>query len=126
MRRFVRTIVAPHVDDQTRLGDIELATSELVTNAVEYGDSAPVLVRVDTGPTQIVVSVASSIAPTRSADRVKASALGHADRPSAAPPITRTGRGLAIVRAVSDLVEVDSDEATLTVTCTFRTTDRQV
>jgi hypothetical protein len=32
----------------------------------------------------------------------------------------RTGRGLAIVRAITDEVAVDADDSTVTVHCTFR------
>ncbi len=61
-RRFARVAVADAVADldDVLAGDVELAVSELVTNAVEYGLGEPVAVRVAADSTTIVVSVSSS------------------------------------------------------------------
>ena len=118
-RRFVREVIEPYVDDDVRLGDIDLATSELVTNAIEYGDAQPVLVAVDAGPQAVVVAVTSAVGAT--------GLDGLAERHGPQPvPAMRTGRGLAIVRAVSDLVELHANDDTVTVTCTFRVPNPQV
>jgi anti-sigma regulatory factor (Ser/Thr protein kinase) len=110
-RRFVRECVAPIVTDRMRLGDIELATSELVTNAVEHGAHEPVTVGVETTATTVIVAVTSA----RSS-----AAMGEPSSWSGPLPAMRTGRGLAIVRAVSDEIEVDAGDDALTIRCTFR------
>jgi anti-sigma regulatory factor (Ser/Thr protein kinase) len=114
-RRFVRHIAAESMNGRgdDLLGDVELAVSELVTNAVEYGLDEPLAVKVAITPESIVVSVRSARTSSAIAD------------PStwAGPlPAMRTGRGLAIVRSVSDDVSVDADDSTVTVRCTFRLT----
>ena len=113
-RRFVRDATADVMDgrEQDLRSDLELAVSELVTNAVEYGTDAPITVSVTVTPANVVVSVRSERSSSEIAD------------PStwAGPlPAMRTGRGLAIVRAISDDVAVDADDSTVTVRCTFRT-----
>jgi anti-sigma regulatory factor (Ser/Thr protein kinase) len=112
-RRFVRetTLESSNGRRDDRLGDVELAVSELVTNAIEYGLDEPVTVTVTVNLAAVVVSVRSARTSSAIAD------------PStwAGPlPAMRTGRGLAIVRAVSDDVSVDADDSTVTVHCTFR------
>lgn len=112
-RRFVRDVAAQVVDGADVGGDIELAVSELVTNAVEYGGEEPVTVAVEltADPPTVTISVRSVRTPSSIAD------------PStwAGPlPAVRTGRGLAIVRSISDHVSVDADESSVTVHCSFR------
>jgi anti-sigma regulatory factor (Ser/Thr protein kinase) len=112
-RRFVRDATAGVGDSIVRAdlaGDLELAVSELVTNAVQYGLAGPVTVRVNVTDAAIEVSVRSARTSSRITD------------PStwAGPlPAMRTGRGLAIVRAISDDVSVDADDDNVTVRCTF-------
>ena len=91
--------------------DLELAVSELVTNAIEHGLQEPVTVIVVATADTVVVSVRSVRTPA-----------GIADPSTWASPLptVRTGRGLAIVRSISDEVAVDADDATVTVHCTFR------
>ena len=114
-RRFVRERVRRSLGRRDvrpdLIGDVELVVSELVTNAVEYGFSEPVIVRVVAEPSALVVSVGSA-----------RSAAGIADPSTWAGPVPamRTGRGLAIVRAVTDHVSVEADGSTMTVHCTFR------
>jgi anti-sigma regulatory factor (Ser/Thr protein kinase) len=112
-RRFVRDATAGSMNGRgdDLAGDLELAVSELVTNAVEYGLDVPVTVTVAVMPDAIVVSVRSARTSSAIAD------------PStwAGPlPAMRTGRGLAIVRSVSDDVTVAADDSSVTVHCTFR------
>lgn len=109
-RRFVRGHVERVTGDRDRIADIELVTSELVTNAVEHGDDHQVTVAVRTAVGAIVLSVTSSGSTT---------ALGEPASWAEPLPGDRSGRGLAIVRAVSDRVTVDVDEAMLTVNCQF-------
>jgi anti-sigma regulatory factor (Ser/Thr protein kinase) len=92
------------------LGDVELAVSELVTNAVEYGLAEPVTIRVAVDAATLVVSISSA-----------RNAAGIADPTTWAGPLPamRTGRGLAIVRAITDEVSVDADDSTVTVHCSF-------
>ena len=113
-RRFVREATAEVIDGREHdlRNDLELAVSELVTNAVEYGTDAPILVSVRVTPANVVVSVRS----TRSASEISDPSTWAGPLPA-----MRTGRGLAIVRAISDDVAVDSDDSTVTVRCTFRT-----
>lgn len=112
-RRFVRDEVADALADRgdELRGDLELAVSELVTNAVQYGLDQPVSVSVSVTPAEVVVSVRSARTSSDIAD------------PStwAGPlPAMRTGRGLAIVRSITDEVAVEADDASVTVHCTFR------
>lgn len=114
-RRFVRDAVAAVVAEpgcRGELGgDLELSVSELVTNAVEYAPDQAVTVMVDISEPTVVISVRSA-----------RTSSGIADPSTWAGPLPamRTGRGLAIVRSVSDDVSVDVDEATVTVSCAFR------
>lgn len=109
-RIFVREQVAATSIGSGRSGDMELAVSELVTNAIEHAHDEAITVSVDASASSVSVSVSSSYAGS------------DLDDPStwAGPhPKARSGRGLAIVRAVSDDVLVSSDHDVLTVTCTF-------
>ena len=114
-RLFVRQAAAEVLDlagaESDLRCDLELAVSELVTNAIEHGLEKPVTVIVAATADTVVVSVRSARTPAGIAD------------PSTweSPlPTVRTGRGLAIVRSISDEVAVDADDATVTVHCTFR------
>ena len=113
-RLFVRQAAAQVVDlagpESNLRGDLELAVSELVTNALEHGREEPVTVIVVAATGALVVSVRSVRTPS-----------GIADPSTWAGPLptVRTGRGLAIVRSISDEVSVDADDATVTVHCTF-------
>jgi len=114
-RLFVRQAAAEVLDlegpESDLPGDLELAVSELVTNAIEHGLDEPVTVIVAATADTVVVSVRSVRTPS-----------GIADPSTWASPLpaVRTGRGLAIVRSISDEVLVDADDAAVTVHCTFR------
>jgi anti-sigma regulatory factor (Ser/Thr protein kinase) len=112
-RRFVRAATAESMNGRGEHlgGDLELAVSELVTNAVEYGLDEPVTVTVTVTAASIVVSVRSA-----------RTSSGIADPSTWAGPLPamRTGRGLAIVRSISDDVTVEADDSSVTVHCTFR------
>lgn len=114
-RLFVRQAAAEVLDlagpESELQDDLELAVSELVTNAIEHGLEEPVTVIVAATADTVVVSVRSVRTPA-----------GIADPSTWASPLptVRNGRGLAIVRSISDEVAVDADDATVTVHCTFR------
>ena len=114
-RLFARQAAAEVLDlagpESDLPGDLELAVSELVSNAIEHGPEEPVTVIVAATADTVVVSVRSVRSPS-----------GIADPSTWASPLpaVRTGRGLAIVRSISDEVLVDADHATVTVRCTFR------
>lgn len=112
-RRFVREAAAGVISGREHdlSSDLELAVSELVTNAVEYGLASPITVGVTVTTATVRVSVRSA-----------RSSPGISDPSTWAGPLPamRSGRGLAIVRAVSDEVAVDADDSTVTVHCTFR------
>lgn|GEM_PF-1772024 len=114
-RLFVRQAAAEVLDlegsESDLPGDLELVVSELVTNAIEHGLDEPVTVIVAATADTVVVSVRSVRTPS-----------GIADPSTWASPLpaVRTGRGLAIVRSISDEVLVDADDAAVTVHCTFR------
>lgn len=93
----------------SRLGDLVLVVSELVTNAVEYSRE-PFEVALDAGHDDVVVSVASSMT-----DDV------HTDVAMWVGPVVggRQGRGLMLVRALADDVTVDADGERLTIRCRF-------
>jgi len=95
-RRFVADVLAGEVPDDV-LADLVLATSELVTNAIEHGAQSTVRVSVDVGPRAADVVVHSA------GDR---SAIAGVEDWEMAEPTTLSGRGLGIVRSVSEVVDV--------------------
>jgi anti-sigma regulatory factor (Ser/Thr protein kinase) len=106
-RRFVQTTldgVVPHAVT----ADLVLATSELVTNAIEHGRSASVLITARHDGSRASVSIRSGGDTNRLAD--------VAEWRTAAPDRV-TGRGLGIVNAIADDVEVvrTGDEVEITV-----------
>lgn len=105
-RRLVHT-AAQSALGETRAADVELVTSELVTNALEHGAGPPVDVDVAAAATGITIAVAS-----RSADLPV---------PSTEPaPVTQLrGRGLQIVSALSDHVLVTGADGHLAVVVRF-------
>ncbi len=92
------------------VGDIQLAVSELVTNAVVHGDGEPIVVRIESSPRAVVCAVTSHLSgrPLPDPEMWTSPAQGGP-----------TGRGLAIVRTVADAVAVDIDDSVVTVRCTF-------
>lgn len=110
-RLFVREQIAASSVGGERSSDMELAVSELVTNAIEHAHDDSITVAVETHPVSVTVSVSSSYSGSDLADPTTW---------SGPVPTMRSGRGLAIVRAVSDEVVVMASDDILTVTCTFR------
>lgn len=99
-RRFVRRTVAGHVPDDVA-ADLQLIVSELFTNAVQYGRSPTVSVTVEVGPDEAGVLVeCGSAAP----------GVGPVDTWRVADEEEITGRGLGIVRRLSDVIRVVRDD----------------
>lgn len=100
-RDFTRTMLsASGVPEEVTI-DLVLATSELVTNAIEHGDGEQVGVTVrvdDSGPEWVATVTVSSMTDAALSDPVSW---------SIAPPDSASGRGLGIVRAVADTVTIE-------------------
>ena len=111
-RRWVQEQAERSFHDTDRIRAIGLATSELVTNAIEHGTNATFSVQVlDTDRSfAIAVSSVSNLADPLAA--IGAWSMSNAHQAS--------GRGLAIVRACSDDVQVNIKLPEVTVRCSFR------
>jgi anti-sigma regulatory factor (Ser/Thr protein kinase) len=101
-RRFVRR----HAENSVN-SDLELATSELVSNAIQYGaEGVTVIVHHDADG--VSVTVENEVGGDDVPDDVSSWTIGD--------PAARSGRGLAIVRAVSDHVELVREGRRLSIT----------
>jgi anti-sigma regulatory factor (Ser/Thr protein kinase) len=113
-RHAVARFLTDHGVSSVVIDDVELVTSELVTNAVVHPEiSAPIHVEVEVGEGVVLaVSNVGSAAPIPDT----------ADwRP--APPFALSGRGLGIVRRLSDAVAVTEADGRAVVTWTRRLPD---
>ncbi|HWL43971.1 MAG TPA: ATP-binding protein [Ilumatobacter sp.] len=99
-RRFVARTFAGRVPRDV-IADLVLVTSELVTNAIEHGYGADG----ERGPVHVAAQVGSASA-TVSVRSPGDDRLADPDDWEIPTPEVRTGRGLGIVRRVSDHVEV--------------------
>jgi anti-sigma regulatory factor (Ser/Thr protein kinase) len=93
----------------TLIGDVQLAVSELTSNAVAHG-SGPFTLRIETTGESVHCSVTSWLGdaePPLVRDR---------PRPTAD---ARSGRGLAIVAALATSVSTSVEDGHLVVTCEF-------
>lgn len=112
-RRFVRSALAwcgtPDV-----VNDLELVSSELVTNAIEHGSgrAVDVIVRYD-GTAVVSLSVTSRGNPDK---------VDPTDEWQIAGADSITGRGLGIVRMLVDNVDVHRNDQELTITVERRVT----
>ena len=105
-RRAVAAFLADHGVSSTVIDDMELVTSELVTNAVVHGREGSIGVEVDTDG-EIVVTV-SNVGPS--------AAIPPVEQWRTVPPQSRSGRGLGIVRRLCDAVAVlEIDKSTVVV-----------
>jgi serine/threonine-protein kinase RsbW len=101
-RRYVRTVLGPEYDD------VELAVSELVTNAVRHSDSArdgKVTLELAVGPGRVRVDVTDAGSAT---DHPQLTEL---------PAGSEHGNGLKIVRAISNKWGVKVTPGGTTVWC---------
>jgi anti-sigma regulatory factor (Ser/Thr protein kinase) len=106
-RRFVAAALDGHAPKQV-VGDLQLAASELVTNALEHGAAEPVVVSVNAGDHAASLRVTSHQRPnTQIAD------VSHWH---IADPERLAGRGLGIVRALADELDVSSEGDALVIT----------
>ena len=109
-RRFVRDQITGRLPDRTA-EQMQLATSELVTNALLHGGS---------GPIELKLHVNDAVAWVRiAAQRDPAAALPPVDQWRIAELDQISGRGLGIVKAVSDRVDVEDDGIKLAITACF-------
>jgi anti-sigma regulatory factor (Ser/Thr protein kinase) len=94
--------------DDAKLLDIQLAVSELVTNAVVHGGPGDITIDFSVADDAVSLSIASD-------------GRNLPDIESWVVPVDgrRTGRGLSIVRAVADAVAVESDGDRIVVQCRF-------
>lgn len=109
-RRFVTEWLASHTADRQLIGDAELVTSELVTNAVEHGRSAGITIHLGRTGSTAILSVTSG----GSGDD-----LAPAESWALAGPDSVTGRGLGIVRRLAHSVDVTRGLDSVTVTVGF-------
>ncbi len=102
----------------TMVEDLELVTSELVTNAIVHPDPSHHGVRVEV---EIDATVTIEVA-----NHGHVGAIPPVRRWQPAPPSAVSGRGLGIVRRLCDEVDVRQDEDWAVVVCRRRVTDGQV
>jgi anti-sigma regulatory factor (Ser/Thr protein kinase) len=105
-RKFVRQAIGPIAWAVPRLSDIELATSEMSTNAVEYGEGGSFAVTVEIQPGRVDVSVHSA-------------GSHHTPAVQMSGNSTLSGRGLRIVSTVAEQFNVDQSTERVIVRCTF-------
>jgi anti-sigma regulatory factor (Ser/Thr protein kinase) len=109
VRRFVKAVLLGAPDDV--VSDLQLAASELVTNAIEHGHGDEVAVEVSAVRSRFELSVTSTDAAADIAPRVDW-ALPEAS--------ARAGRGLGIVGEIADDVDVQRRGSLLTIRVTRR------
>lgn len=98
--------------------DMELVTSELVTNAIIHPEATSGrvgTVAVDVELNDAVVLLVSNVGP--------AGAIPPVDSWQPAPPLAASGRGLGIVRRLCDVVSVEQDGDRAVVRCRRRLPD---
>jgi anti-sigma regulatory factor (Ser/Thr protein kinase) len=109
--RKARSFVRGHVDEASpgweRLDDLQLVTSELTTNAVEYGSDGWIDVALDIDDAAITLTVTSA-----GTDKLADPAMWVG--PAAVGP---SGRGLMIVRSLVDDVTVTDGDGRLAIRC---------
>jgi anti-sigma regulatory factor (Ser/Thr protein kinase) len=108
-RDFVRDVLHDDAVDEAIIEDVTLAVSELVTNGVRHGAGGPVTVRIETAPDEVVCIVRSTGGPLPDPATWRSPGVSG-----------RTGRGLAIVRAVADTVVAEADGLVVVLRCSFR------
>ena len=106
VRAFIRALSEAVFDDDTRLGDITLATGELATNAIEHGTGGELFVSAASSQQQFIVEVTSY--------------GNHLDWNGERQPNDQvSGRGLLIVSTLADSMEIENSPGTVLVRCTF-------
>jgi anti-sigma regulatory factor (Ser/Thr protein kinase) len=95
-RRFVRRTLGECEADVV-VTDLELVASELFTNAIEHGNGDDIDVTVTCDGSRVTVTVTS---------HGGAEQVAPSDEWEVADPSSITGRGLGIVRALADRIDV--------------------
>lgn len=113
-RYFVRTQLGNVVPAEVAR-DVELIASELVTNAVEHGTPGrlPILITVTLDDHHTSITVTSS---------GRSAGVGPVTEWWIARPNRVTGRGLGIVKAIADEIDVSQSAESLTITARRRFT----
>ena len=93
---------------------MQLATSELVSNALMYGKAGPIVMTVHVSPDAAWVRIANDSPPTARLPPVSDWAISGSN--------DRSGRGLGIVKAVSDQIQVEREGERVAVTACFALT----
>ena len=107
-RDLVREAVAGTQLDHAMVTDLQLAVSELVTNAVVHGNGASITVEVTVAPDLVTCAVVSDGQNVPMVSSWVAPVDGRS-----------SGRGLSIVRALADAVTVEVDGDRVVVRCMF-------
>lgn len=117
MRRFVADCLVVDGADRSVVHDLQLVVSELGANAVQHGDGNPVVVVIDnTDRAWWTICVSNSVP-----DDLRGGGLLSSRSPwPKPPPHAMSGRGLQIVRDLSDDVQIDEQGSAVTVTCRVR------
>jgi len=109
-RQFVRNLGEAIEIQPPTLDDIELATSELVSNAIEHGSGDDYQIRLATSSNRFVIEVISTHNGTT---------LGTPTEWTTSDPELPTGRGLGLVSAVSADVWVQHTGDRMIIGCEF-------
>ena len=105
LRARISTLARAAGADESIVSDLELAVSELATNVVQHADSPEITVVLRHEPDRWVLDVGD------------APAGGTLDAVTLPEPDALSGRGLLIVQAVMDDVEIVDDGARRFVRC---------
>ena len=111
-RSFVGTTLRDGGAPSHVVDDFRLVISELVANLVEHGDGAGFEVCVDLAGERWMVVVECTVAAA-------GPSLPDLHAWEVADPDRATGRGLGIVRALTDHVSVTTSDGRLTIACTI-------
>jgi anti-sigma regulatory factor (Ser/Thr protein kinase) len=115
-RHAVVAFLAEHAVPSAIVDDLELLTSELVTNAIIHPAATDrQVVGIEVEASDTVVIAVSNVGP--------ASAIPPVDDWHPAPPLAVSGRGLGIVRRLSDAVSVEQRGDLTVVSCRRRLPD---
>jgi serine/threonine-protein kinase RsbW len=112
IRRFVRTWFEARDVDAAAIDDLELAVSELATNAIQHGSGDVIEIQLADERNQLIAVVA--------ADSDRADRIGDVASWRIAPPDAVNGRGLGIVAAVMDSIEFSADDGRAVFRCRRR------
>lgn len=110
-RQLARAFVEDRVEEDA-LEELLLATSELVTNAVQFGDRQPIWLHLSLTPHQIAVTVTNGV-DRKAGGQGRGHSISLGGNRSESRDLAERGRGLAIVREVSDELTVFRGRVTI-------------